>query len=139
MQRAWIVLRQKLMGGRMFRYAVVTGRPDRFAVLVQTFTRLAAGSDAAWHRNGALALKAAAASPVDLMIIDEDLEDYAALEVVRRLMAVSAAINTAVVSSLPPQQFHEWAEGLGVLAQLPPFPDEANAESLIARLRSLRL
>jgi hypothetical protein len=50
---------------------------------------------------------------------------------------VNAMVNTAVMSSLLGQQFHEASEGLGVLARLPLEPSAVDAANLLRTLRNL--
>jgi hypothetical protein len=52
-------------------------------------------------------------------------------------MTVNAFIQTAVVSRLSHDAFHEASEGLGVLAQLPPAPGRDDARRILEMLRQL--
>jgi DNA-binding response OmpR family regulator len=72
-------------------------------------------------------------------VIDETLPDMSGLELVRRLLRINALINTAVVSRLDTDDFHEASEGLGILAQLPSVPSAEDANALFARLKRLVL
>jgi hypothetical protein len=72
-----------------------------------------------------------------LAIIEEELVDMSGFELVRQLMHVNPLINTAVIGSMPAGVFHEAAEGLGVLMQLPPHPGEKDAEALLARFAKI--
>jgi hypothetical protein len=56
---------------------------------------------------------------------------------VPELLMVNAMVNTAVVSPLSDQEFHEASEGLGVLARLPLMPDKRDAARLLHKLRQL--
>ena len=47
-------------------------------------------------------------------------------------------INSAAVSPLSPEEFHEASEGLGVLVQLPVDPGKFEAEDLLKRLKNLK-
>lgn len=55
----------------------------------------------------------------------------------RELMRTDAFLNTAVVSGLEPERFHQASEGLGVMSQLPPRPGPAEAAWLLYHLREL--
>jgi hypothetical protein len=59
------------------------------------------------------------------------------LDLVRRLLPINALINTAVISDLPPETFHEASEGLGIMAQLPPNPTTSNAREFWDRLKRM--
>jgi DNA-binding NarL/FixJ family response regulator len=85
--------------------------------------------------SGTAALEAAGSSPLHLVIIDAGLPDMAPLELVQKLLLVNAMVNTAVVSPLPEEEFHEMSEGLGVLSQLPNDPGRSDAIELMRKLR----
>jgi DNA-binding NarL/FixJ family response regulator len=87
--------------------------------------------------SGAEALEAARTSIPDLVIIDADLPDTTPLELVQKLLMVNAMVNTAVVSPLSEEEFHEASEGLGVLGGLPNEPGERDAANLLHKLRKL--
>ena len=74
---------------------------------------------------------------VDLVIVDDQLDDMSGIEFVKRLVAVNPLVNTAIIGSMEPEDFHEATEGLGVLMQLPPRPGEADAEALLAVLAKI--
>ena len=90
----------------------------------------------AWAESGADALEKAAREAPELVVVTEELGDMAGLVLVRRLLAVSAAINTAVISARPAEEFHQAGEGLGIMAQLPPRPGKEEAEMILGRLKS---
>ena len=74
----------------------------------------------------------------DLVVIDENLGDMTALDFTAKLISINPMINCALVSSLSPRDFHEASEGLGVLAHLPPRPDEKDGKNLLARLKAVK-
>jgi hypothetical protein len=69
------------------------------------------------------------------VIIDSDLPDIAPLDLVLKLVKVNAMVNTAVVSPLSDEEFHEASEGLGVLGRLPVNPGERDAAGLLGKLK----
>ena len=77
----------------------------------------------------------------DLVVVDHDLAGdgpgEGPLSLVMDLLAVNAMINTAVVSPLSDEEFHEWSEGLGILARVSMEPGRAEGEELAGRLRDL--
>lgn len=87
--------------------------------------------------SGAEALNAVRASSPDLVVIDWKLPDTEPLGLVSELLMENAMVNTAVISRLSEEEFHEAAEGLGVLARLPVEPDTDDAAELLDRLRKV--
>jgi DNA-binding NarL/FixJ family response regulator len=85
--------------------------------------------------SGAGILEAVRSSAPHLVVIDTTLPDAAPLELVNRLLMVNAMVNTAVVSPLAEEEFHEASEGLGVLRRLPEAPTKDDAADLLKKLR----
>ncbi|MFA5110494.1 MAG: response regulator [Desulfobaccales bacterium] len=85
--------------------------------------------------SGAEALEAARASAPHLVIIDANLPDTAPLDLVQKLLMVNAMVNTAVVSPLSDDEFHEASEGLGILGRLPTEPGMEAASDLLHKLK----
>jgi DNA-binding NarL/FixJ family response regulator len=116
------------------RILCATARPQA----LQTFTAALSSNPEVqleYAATGAEALEAVRALPPQLVIIDPSLTDAGPLELVQQLLMVNAMVNTAVVSSLSKEKFHEASEGLGVLARLPDPPGAAAAAELLAKLR----
>jgi len=88
--------------------------------------------------SGRNALKMLGNIPVDLVIVDEKLRDMTGIEFMKKLLAVNPMINCAAVSPLPPDEFHEASEGLGVLAQIPVEPGQKEAENLLKHLKNIK-
>lgn len=87
--------------------------------------------------TGAAGLGQLRGKPIDLVIVDEQLEDMSGIEFVRRLITVNPLANTAIVGALTEENFHEATEGMGVLMQLPRQPTEQDAETLLALLAKI--
>jgi ActR/RegA family two-component response regulator len=85
--------------------------------------------------SGGEALGVVRTAPPHLAIIDVDLADTEPLRLVQGMMAVNAMVNSAVVSPLSEEAFHEASEGLGILARLPLDPGRDDAEALLVKLR----
>ena len=75
--------------------------------------------------------------PLSLPIIDIELPDTEPLPLVQELLTVNAMVNTAVVSPLTEEEFHEASEGLGILAHLPLRPGRSDAAELLRKLRQI--
>lgn len=74
---------------------------------------------------------------IDLAIVDEQFDDMSGIAFVKQLVKSNPLVNTAIVSTLSEEEFHEATEGLGVLMQLPEQPQEKNAETLLAILEKI--
>jgi CheY-like chemotaxis protein len=91
----------------------------------------------AWAEDAKAAIADVLKHPPLAVIIADNLPDMPGLDLVRRLLPINALINTAVISNLSPEAFHEAGEGLGILAQLPPNPKRSEALAILARLKRL--
>jgi DNA-binding response OmpR family regulator len=87
--------------------------------------------------SGADALSAVRSTPPHLAILDSELPDTGPLGLVSELLTVNAMVNTAVVSPLSDQDFHEVSEGLGILTRLPLMPTNSDAAELLRKLRQI--
>jgi DNA-binding NarL/FixJ family response regulator len=120
----------------MLRIVLATTRPEAlqaFAVALSSDPEVQLENVA----SGAEALEAARATAPHLVIIDADLPDTAPLELVQKLVMVNAMVNTAVVSPLSDEEFHEASEGLGILGRLPNEPGLSDAGELLLKLRTV--
>jgi two-component SAPR family response regulator len=91
-----------------------------------------------WASTGQEALEAISDNPVDLVIVNENIGDMTGIEFMKKLLPINPMINCAAVSPLPPEEFHEASEGLGVLVQLPVAPGKIDAENLLKCLDDLK-
>jgi len=85
--------------------------------------------------SGESALKHALEKAPDLIILDTTEDDALGLDLIRRIMMVDAFINTAIISHMSEEEFHEEAEGLGVLARLSSSPGDEEIKQILSRLR----
>ena len=94
-------------------------------------------TDVQWAHDGQTALERAAGKGPDLVVLDETVAGTSGLEWIRRIMAVNAFVQTAVVSRLPHDAFNESSEGLGILIQLPPAAGRDAARQILQALGQL--
>lgn len=87
--------------------------------------------------SGNEAMEAVSTSSPHLVVVDSYLPDIEPLSFVRKLLMVNAMVNTAVISLLDEEEFHEASEGLGVLGRLPVEPGGSDAVDLLQRLRNV--
>ena len=120
----------------MLRIVLATGRPQ----VMQAFAAgLSSNPEVRLEQvdSGAEALEVARSSAPHLVILDTGLADHEPLELVQKLLMVNAMVNTAVVSPLSEEEFHEASEGLGVLGRVPGEPGESDAADLLHRLKKV--
>ena len=123
-------------GTKILIIAFVAKDFSRFSLLVDRLRR-EQGVDLVPAATGAAGLAQLKGRAVDLVIVDEQLDDMSGIEFVHQFVKVNPLANTAIVGSLPEAEFHEATEGLGVLMQLPPRPQERDAENLLAILAKI--
>ena len=117
------------------RILLVTGRPADFADFTNALGQRGATVDIA--ATAATAQSMAKIVPPRLCVVDDALPDATSFALVAGLMRQNAMIDTAVVSTLSPEDFHEAGEGLGILTALPRRPGPAEAASLLATLAAM--
>jgi hypothetical protein len=120
----------------MKQVLIVTSCPDNFSELVAGLSNQEPVS-IAWADSMAAALAAIAGKAVDLAVIDETVGDQPGLRIATSILMKNALVNQAVVSRLSPEAFHDTAEGLGIMAQLPPKPDAGQAKMLVDKLKAI--
>jgi DNA-binding NtrC family response regulator len=74
----------------------------------------------------------------DLLIADEFLGDMSGIELIAEVITRRPMLNCAVVSSLPPDAYHEASEGLGILMQLPNDAGRQEAGTLMNHLKKIQ-
>jgi DNA-binding response OmpR family regulator len=109
---------------------------SRFAVLVARLRR-EQNVQLIPVATGAAGLEQLKGKPLDLIIVDEQLDDMSGIDFVKQLVKVNPLANTTIVGTMADEEFHEVTEGLGVLMQLPPHPGEKDAEALLAVLAKI--
>ena len=120
----------------MLHIVLATARPQGMQALAAA---LASNPEVNLHQviSGAEALEVARTTAPQLVIIDADLPDITPLDLVQKLLMVNAMVNTAVVSPLSDEEFHEASEGLGILGRLPNDPGVSDAGELLHKLRTV--
>lgn len=120
----------------MLRILLATTRPEKF----RSFTE-ALSSDPQVRMDqvgsGADAVNGVRTASPHLVIIDHELPDIKPLSLVTELLMVNAMVSIAMVSPLSDQEFHDAAEGLGILARLPLEPGGSDAVELLHKLRKV--
>lgn len=120
----------------MYKVLLAGDQPEALA-------RLAAGLEEDgrahlyWAQNDQEALSLTQELAPQLVVIDGQGRDKEALALVSKLLMVNAMVNTAVVTAMDEEEFHEFSEGLGILMSLPPDPGEDMAKDLLDKLISV--
>lgn len=83
------------------------------------------------------ALKKIKSGNVDVVVTAAEVAEGEALPFVEELVKTEPLINCAMVSALPPKDFHEATEGLGVFMQLPPDPGGDDAAKMMQHIDSI--
>ena len=127
---------RSLRGESMLHIVLATARPKAMQAFAEA---LASNPQVNLQRviSGAEALEAARTTTPHLVIIDAGFPDIAPLELVQKLLMVNAMVNTAVVSPLSDEEFHEASEGFGILGRLPNEPGMTDAGELLHKLRTV--
>jgi DNA-binding response OmpR family regulator len=120
----------------MHRILIVTPHRRRLAEFAQ-FLMEQQDIQVAWAEDGPAAIADVIKHPPLAVIIDDNLPNMPGFDLVRRLLPINALIQTAVISDLSPEDFHEAGEGLGIMAQLPPNPAKPDALEILSRLSRL--
>ena len=87
--------------------------------------------------SGAEALSIVRTKCPHLVVVDCEPSDIDSLDLVREMISANAMVNTAVVSPLSGEDFHDKSEGLGVLCRLPPEPGGNDSKTLLQKLRGV--
>lgn len=119
----------------MTQLLFVTPEQANFADLAAEIEKR--GGTIHWAVSGDQALQTIGKQTVDLVLTDETLGDMTGLEFIKQLVTLNPMINCAAVSSLSKAVYHEASEGLGILMQLPPKPDQADGKRLMKHLNQI--
>ena len=104
--------------------------PDNLAALFKKET----GEEPLRASSGAQALDLARDHSPDLVVLAESLGDMSYLEAVKELLKINAFLNTAVVTAMDEEEFHEQSEGLGILSGIRPDAGQKEIRGLLKRL-----
>jgi DNA-binding NarL/FixJ family response regulator len=72
-----------------------------------------------------------------LVIVDEYIAGVSGKEMIETMIKKNPMINTALVSGLTPEDFHEFTEGLGILMQVSGYAGEDVADDMVQKLEKL--
>lgn len=92
----------------------------------------------AWTGSGGSVLELIQVKAFDMVVADERLGDMTGLELAGRMLHVNPMINTAVVTGLSEDDFHEASEGLGVLMGLTSKPGREESLALFEKLKRIK-
>jgi response regulator RpfG family c-di-GMP phosphodiesterase len=121
----------------MIKILLVTSEREPFAEFAEVLNKKDF-IEIVWAESGQSALNILGNNPSDLVVVNENLDDMTGIEFLKKLLPINPMINTAAVSPLSPEEFHEASEGLGVLMQLPVSPSKLDAENLLQSLNALK-
>jgi len=115
---------------------LITSRENQFSEFMDGLTREET-VEIATVVSSDEAIDSLSGSMLDLVIIDEIVNGISGMKIARDILMKNAMLNQVLVSSLSPEEFHEASEGLGIMAQLPPEPDAAQAKHVLEILKKM--
>lgn len=113
--------------------AMITSRQGQLAAFRAGLERRSARVEC--FTDGWNFLQAARSRTWNLVIVDAVTSIFP--DLVEQLLEINASLNTAVISELAPEAFHEAGEGLGILCPLPARPVAADVDALLERLTAV--
>ncbi len=119
------------------KLAILLISPDkkRFSGLAMKMETLDAAIH--WATGGKQALEVLNGNAMELVVVDDNLGDMTGLTFIEQVVKVNPMLNCALVSTLPPDEYHEASEGLGILMQLPSPPADEDGERLMGHLKQI--
>lgn len=87
--------------------------------------------------SGAEALDEAGKNKTDVVVAAEEVQEGSGLDLIRQVVMKNPFINTALVSPLAPDEFHEVTEGLGIFLQLSSWPGKSDADKFLKYLAKI--
>jgi CheY-like chemotaxis protein len=127
----------KFQGADMPSIVLVTSDPNNFREFAKQL-KATPQVQISFVRTKAEAITMASTATPALMILDGRPDDKRVFQLVRDLIMANASIPIAVVSQMPEKEFEAAGEGLGILAQLKPYPGKPEARMLISKLKILK-
>ena len=118
----------------MWRILVVTETPPRFTDFARIL-RDEGPAECVWAETPEAGLERVAEDRPHLVVVDEAIAGSTGLEWVKQLLMADAFVNTAVVSPLDEEAFHDASEGLGVALRLSPQPGPPDARKVLDWLK----
>lgn len=83
------------------------------------------------------ALRIAREEKPQLAVVDSAISGTDPQKLIMDFMAVNAMMNTALVSAMNEDEFHEKTEGLGIMMRLPENPGPDEAKELLETLKGI--
>ena len=72
-----------------------------------------------------------------LVIIDQEIREKNPLDLVMEILVINAMINTAMITSMDADEWHEKSEGLGMMPPISNPPTEKDAHALLESFRKM--
>lgn len=120
----------------MIKILLVSSRPDNFKALEKALQAYP-DVEPARAETAEAALKMADGDRFHLAVLDSAISDADPQKLAADFIAVNAMMNTAMVSGLSDDEFHEKTEGLGILMRLPEKPGPPEARKLLEALKRI--
>lgn len=100
-------------------FLLVCDGPDKLNELEKGLAGLTGTQVMRMHASELLAALEKKSLKVDLVVVDETVGGQPGIKLIEQMVVVNPMANTALVSALSDEDFHESTEGLGVLMRIP--------------------
>lgn len=114
------------------RVAILTNRRDILDDFAQGL-----GADVEWIDNPSDILSRAASASWQLVVVDATRPGLSYKSFLVDLLAKNAMLNSAVITDLDEEAFHEDSEGLGVLCAVPVVPTREHGTVVAGTLKRI--
>lgn len=120
-------------------YVLLVSKEEQELELLSNELGKGAGITVGKCSSGKEALDLVVNNKIDVVVATEELSDGDGITFIKNLTKKQPLINSALVSVLPPADFHEATEGLGVFMQLPLNSGAPEAEQMLRLLESINV
>ncbi len=121
----------------MKHIVLLSPRPDKLTEFLSALCRQA---DTTLHKitTSATMLEFIQDNPTHLVLLDQAIDEENPLDLVINILSHNAMTNTAMITSMDAEQWHEKSEGLGMLPPVPDPPTAEDAQTLLDNLNKLQ-
>ncbi len=121
----------------MKHIVLLSPRPGELTEFLSALSRQA---DITLHKitTSAKMLEFVQNNPTHLVLLDQAIDEKNPLDLVINILSHNAMTNTAMITSMDAEQWHEESEGLGMLPPVPDPPTTEDGQTLLDNLNKLQ-